>query len=75
MLELLLQSPEVAAAALQLVVQFPALVVLGYLVHRSDQRLAELNANLSTSRREDAAAHAAIVSHLGIIIKTEAHHG
>jgi hypothetical protein len=65
-MELLLASPEVAAAILQLIVQFPAIVVLLFLVYRSDARLAELNANLSASRREEAAVHAAIARELGM---------
>ena len=65
---LLLDNPEVAAAVLQLLVQFPAIVVLVFLVWRTDQRLVELNANLSASRREEAAVHAAIATELGVTL-------
>ncbi len=71
MLELLIASPEL----LQLFVQFPALAIMVWLVHRVDQRLATLNENLSASRREEAAIHAAIASELGIKISTEVPHG
>lgn len=78
MFEALLSMPEIAAAILQLVVQFPAIVLLAGLVYRMDQRMLELNRNLSESRREEAAVHAAIAAELDIALphpSPELNHG